>query len=239
MTLTLMTILSIILAVEFLERFPMKRIVFILLTALTVFVMTSLCFGERDWECWLQESISVPLDKGIDLLVLPEWRSKNDMRDNYLFKLETGPSFKVNKTFTVTPYYVYQEKKSGGNVNKSDLAYLDAAVKCQLKDFFDTVLSSRLRYQYDFDKGSVIWRDSIKLSKDVNVGNLTIVPYISEEPFYDAKLEKLNEHRTTSGITYSMSKNVTIGLGYMLNSKKPSKKWTYTNVLVSNINIKF
>jgi len=219
----------------------MKKIIYIASGALASLLITVQCFAERDWEYWSQESVSVPLDKdkNINLLMLPEWRSKNDMRDNYLFKLETGPSFKLNKTLSVTPYYVYQEKKSGGNVDRSDLAYLDIAVKYPLENFFDAAFSSRFRYQYDFDKGKATFRDSIKLSRDIKLGNITVAPYISEEPFYDAKLQKVNEHRTASGIAYNVSKNVTIGLGYMLNSKKPGKKWTYANVLVSNINIKF
>jgi hypothetical protein len=77
------------------------------------------------------------------------------------------------------------------------------------------------------------------LSKGFKIGKHEIAPYFNEEPFYDCKLNRITEHRTSSGITYSFTKNISFSIGYMLNSKKGSPKWTYANVLVSNLSIRF
>ncbi|MDD5005493.1 MAG: DUF2490 domain-containing protein [Candidatus Omnitrophica bacterium] len=196
-------------------------------------------FAQRDWEYWTQESFSIPIKEGINLLVLPEWKFKDDMHDIYQFKLENGISFKVNDYFDITPYYVYQEKKSRNMWDRSDLVYLDGTFKVPLKNFFNLKFSNRLRYQYDFDKAKTTWRNTVKISKALKAGKLDVEPYFSEEPFYDAKLNRITEHRTTVGINCPISKNISLAVGYMLDSKKGGAKWSYANVLASNLNIKF
>lgn len=205
----------------------------------TFFSIVTSSFAERDWEYWSQASFSAPLNKTVTWLILPEWRSKEDMHNLYLFKLETGPSFKINKYLEITPYYVYQEKKSAAIWDRSDLCYLDETVKLTLENFFDLKVSNRFRYQYDFDKAKTTLRNSFKISKTVKFGKLELAPYFSEEPFYDAKLDRITEHRTSVGLTYNLSKNVSLAAAYMLNSKKGRSKWGYTNVLQTNLNIKF
>jgi hypothetical protein len=196
-------------------------------------------FAKRDWEYWTNETFTIPINKKITYLIIPEWRFKNDMHNEYNFKLETGPSFKINEYLEITPYYVYQEKKSLGKMDRSDLAYLDETVRIPLKKLFNLKLSNRFRYQYDFDKGKAILRNVFKLSKSFKVAKLEITPYICEEPFYDARLDRITEHRTISGLTFALTKNTSFGLGYMYNAKWGTKKWVYANVLLSNLNIKF
>lgn len=196
-------------------------------------------FADRDWEYWSQESISIPVSKKINWLILPEWRFKEDMHNVYLFKLETAPSFTINKYLEIAPYYVYQEKKSGAIWDRSDLMYFDTTIKLPLEGLFDIKVSDRVRYQYDFDKAKTTLRNSLKISKAIKLGKFEISPYLSEEPFYDAKQDRITEHRTCAGLTYTLSKNASIGAGYMVNSKKGRNDWAYTNVLVTNLNIKF
>lgn len=217
----------------------MKILSFIVIfVALSLFIPNS-AFAERDWEYWSQSSVSVPLNEKVNFLIMPEWRFKNDMHNVFLFKLENGLSFKINKYWDITPYYVYQQKKSSGIWDKSDIGYLDATFKTSLENLFNLKLANRFRYQYDFDKEKTILRNSLKISKTVKIGKLELAPYISEEPFYDAKLGMFNEHRASVGVGYNFSKNVSLSAGYLLNPKKSTGKWRYTNVLITNCNIKF
>ncbi|MGD0335563.1 MAG: DUF2490 domain-containing protein [Candidatus Omnitrophota bacterium] len=196
-------------------------------------------FASRDWEYWSYETYTVPITKTVDYVVVTEWRFKNDMDYNYLFKVETGPYFKINKYLDIAPYYAYQEKQSQNMWDRSDLAYFDTTGKITLENFFDIKISNRFRYEYNFDKAKTVLRNSLKLSRGFKIGKHEIAPYFNEEPFYDCKLNRITEHRTSSGITYSFTKNISFSIGYMLNSKKGSPKWTYANVLVSNLSIRF
>lgn len=217
----------------------MKGLFLPIFLALIILTISNCAFAERDWEYWSQGSVSVPLNEKVNFLLLPEWRFKNDMHDPYLFKIETGPNFKVNKYLDITPYYVYQQKKSSGIWDTSDLAYLDGMLKLSFKDFFDLKLSHRFRYQYDFDKAKITLRNSTKISKVVKLGKLEVAPYVSEEPFYDAKLDMFTEYRSAVGVGYNLSKSISLSAGYMLDSKKSTNKWSYANILVTSLNIKF
>ncbi len=213
-------------------------IILIFLISATLCISDS-ALADRDWEYWSQESLSIPIKKEVNFLISPEWKFKDDMQYHYSFKLETGPSFKINKYLDITPYYVYQEKKSGAIWDRSDLVYLDETIKFDLKDLFDIKFSNRFRYQYDFDKGKTTLRDSLKVSRGFKIAKFEISPYLSEEPFYDAKLNRITEHRTSGGIVFNITKNTSFSLGYMLNLKKGANKWAYSNVLVSNLSLKF
>ncbi|MBU1124931.1 MAG: DUF2490 domain-containing protein [Candidatus Omnitrophica bacterium] len=203
------------------------------------FGIISSVLAERDWEYWSQESVSLTLSKRINYLVMSEWRFKDDMQHNYLFKMETGPSIKVNDYFDVALIYAYQEKKSGNMWDRSDYSYLDFTGKYIFKELGDIKLSNRFRYQYDYDKGKAILRHSFKLSKGFHLGKYELLPYFSEEPFYDTKKDRITEHRSAAGIGISFFRNVSVGLGYMFNSKRGTNKWTYANVFISNVTIKF
>ncbi|MBI4706671.1 MAG: DUF2490 domain-containing protein [Candidatus Omnitrophica bacterium] len=217
----------------------MRRL-FVCLTALSmIFIYRHAC-AARDWEYWNQETFTYEITDKVSFVVIPEWRFKNDMSYNYLFKLETGVSFKINKFWEITPYYVHQDKNTGALWDGSEISYLDNTFKFSFEKFSNIKLSNRLRFQYDYDKAKTIFRNSLRLYKGFKIlGTQEIGPFISEEPFYDCKLDRITEHRSTVGISYALNKNISFNIGYMLNSKKPADKWTYANVLVSNISFRF
>ena len=113
--------------------------------------------AERDWEYWSRYSFEAPITKEINYLIKPEWRIKDDITYRYLFKLEQAIAFKLNKFLEIAPYYVWQEAKSLGKVDRSDLAYLDLTGKIPLKKIFELKIIDRLRYQYNFDKELTVW----------------------------------------------------------------------------------
>lgn len=196
-------------------------------------------FGERDWEYWSRYSFEAPFTKEISYLIKPEWRIKDDMTDRYLFKLEQAIAFKLNKFLEIAPYYVWQEAKSLGKVDRSDLAYLDMTGKIPLKKIFDLKIIDRLRYQYNFDKKLTVWRNSTRLTKALKLGKFEISPFIEDEIFYDTEQDKLNENWASVGVSLSPNKYANIGISYLLDTKKKGNDWTYTNVLVTSFSLKF
>ena len=218
----------------------MIKLIVCFLITISIFISCNLSYADRDWEYWNLETFTYEITDKISFVVLPEWRFKKDMSYKYLFKLETGVSFKINKFWEITPYYVHQDKNTGVLWDGSEISYLDNTFKFSLEKFFNTKISNRLRFQYDYDKAKTVFRNSLKFYKGFKIfGTQEIGPFISEEPFYDCKLDRITEHRSSVGVGYTFNKNFSLNVGYMLNSKKPAGKWTYTNVLVSNLSIRF
>ena len=196
-------------------------------------------FAERDWEYWSRYSFESPITKEISYLIKPEWRIKDDMTDRYLFKLEQAIAFKLNKFLEIAPYYVWQEAKSSGKVDRSDLAYLDMTGKIPLKKIFELKIIDRLRYQYNFDKELTIWRNSTRITKAFKLGKLEISPFIEDEIFYDTEQDKLNENWASTGISLVINKYANIGISYLLDTKRKGNDWSYANVLVTSFSLKF
>lgn len=196
-------------------------------------------FAERDWEYWSRYSFEVPLNKKISYLIKPEWRIKDDMTDKYLFKLEQAINFKMGRYFELAPYYVWQEAKSSGNVDRSDLVYLDGTAKVPLEKLFNLKIIDRLRYQYNFDKALTVFRNSLRLTKSFKIKRFELMPFIEDEIFYDTKLDKLNENWASLGVSFALNKNSNIAVSYLLGTKKKGNDWTYANVLITSFILKF
>lgn len=217
----------------------MKKIFFIFLFGLVMLNITKYAFAKRDWEYWSRYSFEAPLTKQISYLIKPEWRIKDDMTHKYLFKLEQAVAFKIGKFLELAPYYVWQETKSSGKVDRSDLAYFDTTAKIPLKKLFDLKIMDRFRYQYNFDKELTVLRNSTRLTKTFKIGKFELSPFIEDEIFYDTKLDKLNENWASIGLVLNLNKHANIGASYLLDTKKKGNDWTYANVLITSFSIRF
>src|SRR3972149_8688711 len=212
----------------------MKKIIFLITSLFILFSISNLAFAERDWEYWSRYSFEAPITKEISYVIKPEWRIKNDMKDEYLFKLEQAVAFKLTEFLEIAPYYVWQENKTAKGRDRSDLFYFDVTGKMPLKEFFDLKIVDRLRYQYNFDKELTVWRNSIRLTRTFKAGKYELSPFIEDEIFYDTKLDEINENWASAGISLILNKNANIGVFYLLDAKRKGDDWSYANVLVTS-----
>lgn len=196
-------------------------------------------FADRDWEYWSRYSAEAPITKEVSYVIKPEWRMKNDMSYRYLFKLEQAINFKLGNYLEIAPYYVWQENKTAKGPDRTNLSYLDLTGKIPLKELYDMKIINRLRWQYNYDKGLTTWRNSARLTKAYKIGKFALSPFIEDEIFYDAKLERFSENWASAGVSFMVSKNVNVGVSYLLDTKKKDNGWSYTNVLVTSAGIKF
>lgn len=217
----------------------MIKLFFSILLALMILTISNYAFAERDWEYWSRYSLEAPINKEVSYLIKPEWRIKDNMSDNYLFKLEQAIAFKLNKFLEVAPYYVWQEKKNSGNYDRSDLAYLDLTGKMPLKKCFELKVLDRLRYQYNFDTKVTTWRNSTRLTKTFKLAKFELSPFVEDELFYDTTRDKLTENWASAGVSLTLNKHTNIGLSYLLDTKRNGNDWSYANVLVTSFSFKF
>lgn len=68
---------------------------------------------------------------------------------------------------------------------------------------------------------------------------MEISPFIEDEIFYDTEQDKLNENWASAGISLALNKYANIGISYLLDTKKKGDDWSYANVLVTSVSLKF
>jgi hypothetical protein len=217
----------------------MKKIIFLFAVSITLLNVAPPAFADRDWEYWSRYSAEVPITKEVSYVIKPEWRMKNDMSYRYLFKLEQAINFKLGKYLEIAPYYVWQENKTAKGPDRTNLSYLDLTGKIPLKEFFDMKIIDRLRWQYNYDKGLTTWRNFSRLTKVYKIGKFELSPFVEDEIFYDAKLERFNENWASAGASFMVGKNINVGVSYLLDTKKKDNDWSYANVLVTSASLKF
>ncbi|MBI4656072.1 MAG: DUF2490 domain-containing protein [Elusimicrobia bacterium] len=196
-------------------------------------------FAERDREYWSKCSFDVPISRKISYVLKPEWRFKNEMSNNYLFKIEQGVAFQFNKYLELAPYYIRQKIESAGKSDTSDMMYIDMTGKIPFKKIFDFRIINRLRYQYNFDKKFTVWRNSTKLAKGFQIGKFETSPFIENEMFYNTSLNKVNQNQASIGISLALNKHVNVAASYVLDAKNKGNDWIYADVLLTSVGIKF
>ena len=83
------------------------------------------------------------------------------------------------------------------------------------------------------------WREKVKISHPMVLGGVEVVPYLSEEIFYDFKTDEYNQNRGVVGVTKKLSSNVELELYYMYKTSLKSSGWSGVGVLGTGMTITF
>jgi len=190
-------------------------------------------FAKQDWEYWSKYSLEIVCGKRISFSLEPQFKFKNTFKEYYYSKTYWGISYKLNKFIKVKSYYARKTKKDKTGWRGSDLFYLDPILRFNLHDMD---LSNRFRWEYDFDKKEWVYRNRLKLEKNLYK---SITPFIQEEIFYSLLDHQFKENRFSVGCSVKMLNWTSFSGEYMLNSKKVKSGWPTSNVLVTTLNFMF
>ena len=194
----------------------------------------------NDWKYFSRYALVVPLETNtVALVVKPEWRFRNCMGELYLVKPEFGLAFALNRYLEFAPYYVYQDAKTTAGWSHSNLSYLDGTLKFPLQQLYDLKVIDRLRNQYDWDKKTMVWRNSLRLTRAFTVRQMNVSPFIEEEIFYNQETDQFSENWASVGVTISMQKYLDLSVSYLLDTERTTDGWANANVLVSTLGLRF
>ncbi|MFC1454181.1 DUF2490 domain-containing protein [Verrucomicrobiota bacterium] len=211
---------------------------------LSVVVLLMLTAGRSpaagDWRYYSRYGLSVPLKtNAIALLVRQELRFRNGMGELYLVKPKFGLAFKLSRYFKITPYYVYRDAKTDAGWNNTDISYLDGTLNLMFRRLYNLKMVNRLRNEYDWDKKTMFWRNSLRLTRAIAVRRINISPFIEEEIFYKRETGQFIKNRASIGLAISMRKYLSFSAAYMLETDRTTDGWANSNVLVSSLNLRF
>jgi len=208
---------------------------FLQVTLLVVLTLKSQgsIYAAQDWEYWSKYALEIALSRKVSFSLEPQFKFKNHFQEFYYSKTYFGLSYQLSKFMTVKGYYAYKTKKGKTNWKGSDLIYLDPTLKLNLKY---VKVSNRFRLEYDLDKGELVYRNRLKMEKDLNK---IITPFIQEEIFYSFFSHRFEENRFSVGSSVKVIPKVNLSGEYMLNSKKDDSMWQTANVLVTTLSFLF
>ncbi len=202
------------------------------ITSLLTFLLlnsAAVAFADQDWEYWSKYSFEIACSKKFGLNLQSEFKFKNTFEEYYYSKTYFGLFYKLNKFITIKGYYAYKTKKDKTGWRKTDLFYLDPILKFNL---LDIDLSNRFRLEYDFEGKELVYRNRLKLGKNLYK---SITFFIKEETFYSFLSGQFEENRFSVGSSVKILNKARFSGEYMLNSKKAELGWQSANVLVTQL----
>lgn len=190
-----------------------------------------------DWEMWYKGTFSARLTDLVDFKIEPEMRFKQNFGHFYFEQTYVGLVFKLAKWAKVATLYDRKVAKKNDKWPSEDIGVFDLELKSPA--VMEFIFDNRCRGEYNFTKQYWVYRNRLRVTRDVNfVKGLSAYAY--DEIFYDFAINRTNENRTSVGLSQKITKNISCGLSYILRYKwgKP-KHWYSANILQLDAAVKF
>ena len=187
------------------------------------------CSSAGEWEYRGRVEMVGPVENDVDLRILTEVRSRNDLHTHNESHFDIGLEWKLSDWLSVGPYYrhVTEEKSEVWRVEHRP--HLDATFRWGAGPLG---LSNRNRLEYRMMGGDESFRFRTRIMLKVSTGRLPgIQPYVSEEPYYDLKVGELNKNRFTAGLDVKVLSSIRIGVNYIVDSTRRTGHWEDINAL--------
>ena len=168
--------------------------------------------------------VQAPVEKNLNLSILTEMRSLNNLHTHNESHFDVGLDYKPNKWLSLRPAYrhVTEESKSVWRVEHRPS--FDMTFSWSL---WALRLSNRNRLEYRMLEASEFFRYRFRLQAGAQPAEAKwLAAYISEEPFYDFSAGEINKNRVTVGFDVKVLGTIRLGFNYVVDNKKSGDTWT-------------
>jgi hypothetical protein len=131
-------------------------------------------------------------------------------------ELRNDPVVFRNKYLTLRAGYRYQTSLTSGHGASENRGILELASRYRLP--WQLVISDRNRGDYRSIKGqplSMLYRNRLRLERDVRHGWLNCTPYVYDEIFYDARYDRWTPNRYVLGAEFAVGQHVVLEPYYL------------------------
>ena len=169
-----------------------------------------------DFQSWNDVQLTVPMNENFDFFTQFTARfGKNVSRLNE-GRFAVGFVWKPTKSLSISPFYWHiRARNSNSRFRIEHRLNLRATYRFPFKKFG---LSHRSTFEYRMRSPRNTWRyrPSLTFEKDIPE---RIIPkakfYLTEEVFYDSRLNKFSRNSFTVGINKTINKNLSVDVYYM------------------------
>jgi len=209
-----------------------------LLVTSLVLAPISAARASDDWQYWNQLAFKHEFNDKVALDIASEQKWLDDASDFFLYNIFIVPTVKLTEDVSVGAGYRCERRKEDDSWTTENRLLFPLTVGWTVKPWL-LQLRSQLEYR-DLEDEQDRWRirERILLKRPMQVGHLTMTPFVSAEVFYDFTVEQVNQNRIAVGLSLPLRKDTTWTLFYM-NRAERCDDWSTANVLSSEIAFTF
>jgi hypothetical protein len=191
-----------------------------------------------DWQYWNLLALKHEFnDKvALDIASLQKWQ--DDVSDLFLYSGFILPTVRLTENVSLGAGYWLERKEAGDSWTTENRLLFPLTVGWTAKPWL-LQLRNQLEYR-DLEDDQDRWRirERITVKRPVQVGQLSVVPFASEEVFYDFTAEQMNQNRVAAGLSVPWRKRMTLTVFYM-NKAERDGDWSSVNVLGTEVAFRF
>jgi hypothetical protein len=209
-----------------------------LLITAGILALASTARASDDWQYWNQLVFKHELNDrlALDIASLQKWR--DDVSDFFLYYVSIVPTVSLTKNLSLGAGYRCERREEDEQWTTENrfLAPLTATWTGKPWIF---QLPNQLEYrelQSEQDRWRI--RERFTLKWPVRVGQFALIPFASEEVFYDFTAEQINQNRVAAGLSVPWRKHMTLTIFYMTKSERDGD-WSTAKVLGTEAAVKF
>jgi len=216
-----------------------KKLCFILIVFIFLFFTTAATSLARDdWQNWDVLSFKKNINEKMYLKLSLHNRIRDDMSEYFFGGIQIGPAFKINKYLEISPSYFFIKNKNKGHFDQENRWLLDINLKWEVSNF-KIIHRNRIEYRDLPSLNRWRYRDNIKIGLPVKCRNLSLMPYLSEEIFYEERKDEWNQNRFSVGVSMDITRSINFDIYYLLRSDRSGADWDESNVLGTTLTYSF
>ena len=204
----------------------------------TLLALASTARASDDWQYWNQVIFKHEFNDRVAIDIASEQKWRDNMSDFFLYSVFIVPTVKLTENVSLGAGYRLERKEEGDSWTTENRLLFPLAIGWTVKPWLFQ-LRNQLEYR-DLENEQDRWRirERLLLRRPIQLGRHTVIPFVSEEPFYDFTAGRINQNRTAVGLSLPWQERATFTLYYM-NKAERDDDWSTANVLGTEIAFKF
>jgi len=200
--------------------------------------LVSTARASDDWQYWNQLALKHEFNDRVALDIASEQKWYTDSSDFFLYSVLVVPTVSLAENVSLGAGYRLERREEQDEWMTENRFLLPLTVGWTVKPWMFQ-MRNQLEYR-DLENNQDRWRirERIALRRPVRIGQFTVIPFVSEEVFYDFTVRQMNQNRLAAGLSVPWGKHMTLTIFYM-NKADRDGDWSTTNVLGTEVTFKF
>jgi len=209
------------------ERWSNMMRTFITVIVGTIVVLCAGAAGAALTEYRGRLEVLAPVEKDLNLTVLTEVRSKNDLHTHNESHFDLGLDYTPTRWLAVGPGYRHVTEQVKDIWRVEHRPNLDVTFCWNL---WGLGFSNRNRLEYRMLETREFLRYRFRIQAKMQpAGFRWLQVQLSDEPFYDFSAGEVNKNRFTAGFDVRVLSTIRLGFNYVVDSTKAGDKWVDLN----------